>query len=47
LKKQMEQVCDCKILNIYSIVAQDGVRFEVFTLSENIEDTLPKTEAES
>ena len=47
LKKQMERVCDCKILNIYSIVAQDGVRFEVFTLSENIEDTLLKMKAES
>jgi uncharacterized protein YbcI len=45
LKKQMERVCDCQILNIYSIVAQDGVRLEVFTLSENIEDTLLKTEA--
>ena len=36
-----------KSLNIYLIVAQDGVRFEVLTLSENIEDTLLKTEAES
>lgn len=42
LKKQMEGVTGCKILNMYSLIGQDGVRFEVFTLSENLENKLQK-----
>lgn len=44
LKEQLEELTDCKILNIYSIVGQDGVRFEFFTLSQNLENKLLKTE---
>ena len=43
LKQQLEELTGCKILNIYSIVGQDGVRFEVITLSKNLENKLPKT----
>jgi len=43
LKACLEELTGCKILNIYSIVSQDGVRFEVFTLSDNLESKLSKT----
>ena len=43
LKERLEELTGCKILNVYSIVSQDGVRFEVFTLSENLENELSKT----
>ncbi|MFQ6113784.1 MAG: Na-translocating system protein MpsC family protein [bacterium] len=44
LKEQLEELTGCKILNIYSIVGQDGVRFEFFTLSQNLENKLLKKE---
>jgi uncharacterized protein YbcI len=38
LKEQLEQITDCEVLNIVSIVGQDGMRFEVVTLSKNFEN---------
>jgi hypothetical protein len=38
LKEQLEQISDCEVLNIVSIVGQDGMRFEVVTLSRNFEN---------
>jgi hypothetical protein len=35
LKEQLEQITDCEVLNIVSVVGQDGMRFEVVTLSKN------------
>ncbi len=43
LKEQLEELTGCKILNIYSVVGRDGVRFDFFTLSENLESKLLKT----
>ncbi len=43
LKERLEELTGCKILNIYSIVSQDGVRFEVFTLRDNLKSKLSKT----
>ncbi|MFQ5709637.1 MAG: Na-translocating system protein MpsC family protein [bacterium] len=43
LKERLEELIGCKILSIYSIVSQDGVRFAVFTLSESLENELSKT----
>ncbi len=40
LQEQLEKLTGCEILNIYSIVGQDGVRFEFFTLSDNLENKL-------
>ena len=38
LKEQLEQIIDCEVLNIVSVVGQDGMRFEVVTLSQNFEN---------
>lgn len=38
LKEQLEQITDCEVLNIVSVVGQDGMRFEVVTLSKNFEN---------
>ena len=43
LKQQLQELTGCKILKIYSLVGQDGNRFEVFTLSENLENKLQKS----
>lgn len=40
LKKQLVEITGCEVLNIYSIVGQDGVRFEIITFSENLENKL-------
>ncbi len=42
LKERLEELTGCKILKIYSLVGQDGNRFEVFTLSDNLENRLSK-----
>ena len=42
LKQQLEELTGCTILNIHSMVGQDGIRFEFFTLSENLENKLLK-----
>ncbi len=42
LLKTLEKVTNCKVLNIYSLFGQDGVRFEVVTLSDNLEKKLLK-----
>ena len=42
LLKTLEKVTNCKVLNIYSLFGQDGVRFEVVTLSDNLERKLLK-----
>lgn len=38
LKERLEQITDCEVLNIVSVVGQDGMRFEVVTLSQNFEN---------
>ena len=38
LKEQLETLMGIKILNIYSMVGQDGVRFEFLILDEDIEN---------
>lgn len=43
LKQQLQELTGCKIFKIYSLVGQDGNRFEVFTLSENLESKLQKS----
>lgn len=40
LKKQLAEITGCEVLNIYSLVGQDGVRFEIITFSENLENRL-------
>ncbi|MCZ6818308.1 MAG: Na-translocating system protein MpsC family protein [Calditrichaeota bacterium] len=40
LKEQLETLMGVKILNINSMVGQDGVRFEFLTLDENLENKL-------
>lgn len=44
LKEMLEKVTGCEVLNIYSLIGKDGLRFEVVTLSNNLEDELLKTE---
>jgi len=43
LKEILKELIGCQILNIYSIVGQDGVRFGFFILQENLENKLLKT----
>lgn len=43
LKERLAEITGCEVHNIYSIVGQDGVRFEIITLSENLENKLIKT----
>jgi uncharacterized protein YbcI len=38
LKERLEQITDCEVLNLVSVVGQDGMRFEVVTLSKNFEN---------
>ncbi len=38
LKERLEQITDCEVLNIVSIVGQDGMRFEVVTLNKSFEN---------
>lgn len=40
LKEQLETLIGNKILSIYSVVGQDGVRFEFLTLDANLENKL-------
>jgi hypothetical protein len=36
LKERLEQITDCEVLNLVSVVGQDGMRFEA--LSKNFEN---------
>jgi len=38
LKTQLEKITDCEVLNIVSVVGQDGMRFEVVMLGKNFEN---------
>jgi uncharacterized protein YbcI len=38
LKERLEQIIDCEVLNIMSVVAPEGMRFEIVTLSKNLEN---------
>lgn len=40
LKKQLEELTGCAVLNIHSIVGKDGVRFELFTVGGKVENRL-------
>ena len=42
LKEMLEKVIGCQVQNIYSMLGRDGVRFEVVTLSDNLEKKLLK-----
>lgn len=42
LKEMLEKVTGCQVENIYSMFGQNGVRFEVVTLSDNLERKLLK-----
>jgi uncharacterized protein YbcI len=44
LKERLEKITGCEVVSIYSMVGKDGVRFEIVTLSENLEDKLLKIE---
>jgi len=44
LTEQFEELTDCKISGIYSMVCQDGGRFIVIKLSQNLENKLNKSE---
>jgi uncharacterized protein YbcI len=38
LKEQLEKITNCEVLSLVSVVGQDGMRFEVVTLSRNFEN---------
>jgi uncharacterized protein YbcI len=42
LVETLETVISCEVLDIYSLFGQDGVRFEVVTLGDNLEKKLLK-----
>jgi len=37
LQERLEQITACKVINIVSVIDQDGMRFEVVTLSKYFE----------
>ncbi len=46
LKQHIEELTGCKILHLYSTVERDGVRFEVLSLSDNLENRLSTAKRE-
>lgn len=44
LKQLLEEITGCEVKEIHSIVGQYGLRFGLFTLSENLENKLTETQ---